>query len=110
IQDLREASERNREALATTVTELRERVGGTASELKTLVSPSHIKQEIKDYVRQEQDSIVGSLQRRAKESPLQAAAVGAALAFPALGLLRSLPAPLWLIGAGLFLTSRRGQQ
>jgi ElaB/YqjD/DUF883 family membrane-anchored ribosome-binding protein len=110
IEELREESERNREALASTVTELRERVGDTASELKTLVSPSHIKSEIRDYVRQERETLVDSLQRKAKENPLQMAAIGAAVAFPALGLLRAIPAPLWLIGAGLFLTSKRGQQ
>jgi ElaB/YqjD/DUF883 family membrane-anchored ribosome-binding protein len=110
VDELREESQRNREALESTVTELRERVGETASEIKTLVSPAHIKQEIRDYVRQERETFVDSLQRKAKENPLQMAAIGAAVAFPALGLLRALPAPLWFIGAGLFLTSRRGQQ
>jgi hypothetical protein len=110
IEELREESERNRQVLASTVGELRERVGDTATELKTLVSPSHIKREIRDYVRQERESLVASLQRKAKDNPLQMAAIGAAVAYPALGLLRALPAPLWLIGAGLFLTSKRGQQ
>lgn len=110
VQELRQESERAREALAFTVSELRERVGDTASELKTLVSPSHIKQEIKDYIREERESLVQSLQRKAKENPLQLAAVGAAVAYPAWGLLRAIPTPLLLIGAGLFLTSKRGQQ
>ena len=48
IEALREESERSREALAATVGELRDRVGDTATELKTLVSPSHIKQQVKD--------------------------------------------------------------
>jgi len=51
-----------------------------------------------------------TVQRKAQENPLQVAAVGAALAFPALSLLRAIPAPLMLIGAGLFLTSKRGQR
>ena len=110
IEELREESERNRQVLASTVGELRERVGDTATELKTLVSPAHIKREIRGYVRQERESLVASLQRKAKDNPLQMAAIGAAVAYPALGLLRALPAPLWLIGAGLFLTSKRGQQ
>ena len=110
VTELREESERNREALASTVTELRQRVSDTASEIKTLVSPTHIKQEIRDYVRQERETVVDSLQRKAKENPLQMAAIAAAVAYPALGLLRALPAPLWLIGAGLFLTSSRGRQ
>lgn len=110
IGELRRQSERNREALAATVGELRERVGDTATELKTLVSPSHIKKEIRHYVRQERRGLVDAVSRKARENPLQVAAVAAAIAYPALGLLRALPAPLWLIGAGLFLTSKRGRQ
>ena len=110
VQEFREKSEEAREALAFTVSELRERVADSASELKTLVSPSHIKQEIKDYIREERESLVQSLQRKANENPLQMAAVGAAVAYPAWGLLRAIPTPLLLIGAGLFLTSKRGQQ
>jgi hypothetical protein len=110
LEELREESERNREALASTVGELRDKVGDTASELKTLVSPAHIKQEIKDYVRGAGESFVNSVRRKAKENPLQMAAIGAAVAYPAWGLLRAIPTPLLLIGAGLFLTSKRGQQ
>jgi len=109
VEELRAESERTREALATTVGALRDRVGDTASELKTMVSPAHIKQEIKEYVRQERESLIETVQRNARENPLQAAAVGAAVAYPALMLLRALPKPLWLIGAGLLLTSKRGR-
>ena len=110
VDELRRESDRTREALASTVTELRERVGDTATELKTIVSPKHIKEELRDYVRRERESLVGAVQRKAKENPLQMAAIAAAVAYPALGLLRALPTPLWLIGAGLFLTSKRGRQ
>ena len=58
LEELREESERSREALASTVGELRETVGNTATELKTLVSPAHIKKEIKNYVREERESLV----------------------------------------------------
>lgn len=110
VEELREESERSREALAATASELRDRVGDTAAELKTIISPSNIKQKFKDSVREERDSLVKSLQRKAKENPLQLAAVGAAVAYPAWALLRAIPTPLLLIGAGLFLTSKRGQQ
>jgi hypothetical protein len=110
VEELRAESERAREALAATVGQLRDKVGDTTTELKTLLSPSHIKQEIKDYVREERESLVQSVQRKAKENPLKAAAVGAALMYPALGLLRAIPTPLMLIGAGLFLTTKRGQR
>ena len=110
IDELREESERTREALASTVVELRETVGDTASELKTLVSPAHIKQEFNEYVRERRESLVKTVQRQARENPLQLAAVGAAIAYPASRLLRAIPTPLLLIGAGLFLTSKRGQE
>ena len=110
VDQLREESERSRDALASTVGELRDTMGDAATELKTLISPAHIKQEIKNYVREEREGLVQSLQRRAKDNPLQVAAVGAAVAYPAWSLLRAIPTPLLLIGAGLFLTSQRGQQ
>lgn len=110
VEELREESERSREALAATASELRIRVGDTATELKTIISPAHIKQKLKESVREERDSLVKSLQRKAKENPLQLAAVGAAASYPAWKLLRAIPTPLLLIGAGLFLTSKRGQQ
>src|SRR4051794_16538337 len=91
VDELRRESDRTREALASTVTELRDRVGDTATELKTIVSPTHIKQEIRNYVRRERESFVDSVQRKAKESPLRTAAIAAAAAYPALGLLRALP-------------------
>ena len=103
---MREQSEQSREALATTVDELRERVSNTANELKTLVSSAHIKHEFKGYVRGARESFINSVQRKAEENPLQLAAVGAAIAYPAWGLLRAIPKPLLLIGAGLFQPER----
>ena len=41
VEELREESERAREALASTVGELRDRVGDTATELKTLGTLAH---------------------------------------------------------------------
>lgn len=110
VEELREESERSRDALACTVGELRDTVDNTATELKTLISPSHIKNEIRNYVRDERESMVLSIQRQARDNPLQVAAIGAAVAYPVLSLLRAIPTPLLLIGAGLFLTSKRGQQ
>lgn len=110
VEELRQQSEQSRAALATTIGELRERVGDSAAELKTLVAPDHIKQQLKDFVRDERESLVNSVRRRVQENPLQVAAIGAAIAYPAWGLLRAIPTPLLLIGAGLFLTSKKGQQ
>ncbi len=45
------------------------------------------------------------LVQSARDNPLQAIAVGASVAYPLLKAYRAAPAPLWLIGAGLFLSS-----
>ena len=110
VDELRRESERTRAQLTDTVEHLRDKVGETASEIKTMVSPAHIKQEIRTYVREEREHLTETVQRRIRENPLQAAAIGAAIAYPAWGLLRSIPMPLMLIGAGLFLTSSKGKQ
>ena len=110
VEELRRRSEAARTELTGTVGELREKVSDTASEIKTLVSPSHIKAEIKTYIREERESLRQSLERKIRENPLQAAALGAAVAYPAWGLLRAIPAPLLMIGAGLWLTTSKGRE
>jgi ElaB/YqjD/DUF883 family membrane-anchored ribosome-binding protein len=110
VEDLRRESERTRAQLVSTVVELREKVGETAAELKARASPAHIKQEVRSFVREEQRSLMQTVQERVRENPLQAAAVGAMLAYPAWGLLRAIPAPLLLIGAGLWLTGAQGKR
>jgi ElaB/YqjD/DUF883 family membrane-anchored ribosome-binding protein len=110
VDELRRESERARAQLTNTVEHLRDKVGETAAEIKTMVSPAHIKQEIRTYVREEREHLTEAVQRKIRDNPLQAAAVGAAIAYPAWGLLRSIPMPLMLIGAGLFLTTSRGKQ
>src|SRR4051794_8257614 len=107
VDDLRRESERTRASLTSTVEELRDKVGDTATEWKQAVSPSHIKAEVKDYVRESGGQLSESIRRRVRENPLQAAAIGVGLAYPLLGLLRTVPAPLMLIGAGLWLTQQK---
>ena len=107
VEDLRRESERTRASLTSTVDELREKVEDTATEWKNAVSPSHIKAEVKEYVRESGEHLSQSIRRRARENPLQAAAIGAGLAYPLWGLIRSVPAPLLMIGAGLWLTQQK---
>jgi ElaB/YqjD/DUF883 family membrane-anchored ribosome-binding protein len=90
------------------VEELRTQVADTATDLKERLSPSAIKAEVADYVRDSRDQLWHSLEQKARDNPLQAVAVGAALAFPAFRLLRAMPAPLLLVGAGLLLSRGSG--
>lgn len=108
VQALRAEAEANRARLTGTVGDLRMQVEGTATDLKERLSPSAIKAEVKDYVRGSRDQLWHSLEQKARDNPLQAVAVGAALAFPALRLLQAMPAPLLLVGAGLLLSKSQG--
>jgi ElaB/YqjD/DUF883 family membrane-anchored ribosome-binding protein len=107
---LRAEAEANRARLTGTVEELRTQVADTATDLKERLSPSAIKAEVADYVRGSRDQLWHSLEQKARDNPLQAVAVGAALAFPAFRLLRAMPAPLLLVGAGLLLSKSTAGQ
>jgi hypothetical protein len=102
IEELRTRAELSRAALAANVAQLRGCV-------TRVTSPANIKAEVRSYARSEREGLVERLRQRAADNPLQAAAVTAAVAYPALSLVRAIPLPLMLIGAGLFLTTKRGQ-
>ena len=104
VQALRAEAETNRARLTGTVEDLRTQMADTATDLKERLSPSAIKAEVTDYVRGSRDQLWNKLERTARDNPLQAVAVGAAIAYPALQLLRAMPAPLLLVGAGLLLS------
>src|ERR1044071_6190067 len=101
---LRAEAEANRARLTGTVEQLRTQVEDTATDIKERLSPDAIKTEVTQYVRDSRDQLWNSLERKARDNPLQAVAVGAALAYPALKLMRAMPAPLLLVGAGLLLS------
>src|SRR6185503_3379687 len=88
----------------TSVGDLNKKVAGTMDDLKDRLSPSHIKEEFKGFVREESGQILSSLQRKAHDNPLQAVAIGAAIAYPFWGVLKSIPVPLLLIGGGVWLS------
>lgn len=104
---LRAEAEATRSRLIGTVGELRTQVADTATDLKERLSPTAIKNDVTEYVRESKDQFWNSIEKKARDNPLQAVAIGAALAYPALQMVRALPAPLLLVGAGLLL-SRTG--
>src|SRR3984893_838599 len=73
----------------------------TVDELHSRVSPRAIKEEVKAYARDTGNELIHSLERKARENPLQAVAVAAGLAYPAWRLLANIPAPILLVGAVL---------
>src|SRR6187402_124771 len=108
VDTLRAEAEATRRRLTGTVEELRTQVSETATDIKERLSPDAIKTEVTQYVRDSRDQLWHSLERKARDNPLQAVAVGAALAYPALKLMRAMPAPLLLVGAGLLLSRTSG--
>ena len=95
MEQIRRDAERARADLTDTVQQLRDSVSGAASDVRQRFSPESIKEDL-----------LGA----ARRNPLQAAAVGALVAWPAMRIARSIPLPVLMIGAGLFLTgSRTGQ-
>jgi ElaB/YqjD/DUF883 family membrane-anchored ribosome-binding protein len=80
----------------------------TIDELHSRVSPQAIKEEMKAYARDTGNELIHSLERKARENPLQAVAVAAGLAYPAWRFLINIPGPILLVGAGLALTQFGG--
>jgi hypothetical protein len=99
LRDLRRDADRNRAEFTETVSELRAKVSDSVTDIRARLSPDAIKAEAADYVRSRGEMLL----EKARENPLQAAAIGAGLAYPLLGIVRSIPAPVLMIGAGLFL-------
>ena len=106
VEELRLESERSRAQLAATVDRLREQITDTAEDLRYKVSPVGIKSEVSEFVSRKTHSWLDTVKQQALENPMQAIAVGTAVAVPALRLARGFPLPLLMIGAGLALTSK----
>lgn len=99
VHELRQDSERCRAQLEATVDLLRERIGDK-------VSPEAIKSEVSGYIKHKGKDWVAALQQQALDNPMQAVAIGTAVAVPALRLVRAFPLPLLVIGAGVALSSK----
>jgi hypothetical protein len=80
----------------------------TVDELHSRVSPQAIKEEVKAYARDTGNELIHTLERKARENPLQTVAVAAGLAYPVWRLLINIPAPVLLVGAGIALTQFGG--
>ncbi|BDA85202.1 hypothetical protein Sa4125_27440 [Aureimonas sp. SA4125] len=86
--------------------QLRSGLAETVGELKSRLSPETIKADVKEQVARTGQDMLAKLERSARENPLQTAAIGAGLAYPLIGILRSIPAPILLMGAGVALSGR----
>jgi hypothetical protein len=106
VAQLRRESERSRAGLAETVEQIRSKASETAADIRDRLSAESIKAEVGDFVKTRGERLLES----ARQNPLQAAAICGGLAYPLFGLARAIPAPVLMIGAGLFLMgSKTGQ-
>jgi hypothetical protein len=99
LTDLKRDAEHSRAQLTETVDQLRSRVSDTVTDFRERASPDAMKAEIGDYFRTKADAFM----ERARENPLQTAAIGIGVGYPLLKIARSIPAPILMVGAGLYL-------
>jgi hypothetical protein len=99
LSDLQRGAERTRAEFSDTVDQLRSKVTDTVTDLRERVSPDAIKAEVSDYFRTRGELLLD----KARENPLPAAVIGAGLAYPLFGLIRAIPGPVMMVGAGLYL-------
>lgn len=110
LGDLKRETEQTRASLTETVELLRTSVSDTASDIRQRLSPQSIKAEVSGYVRSRGERLAEDVTAAARRNPMQAVAVGAAIAYPLVRLARAIPMPVLMIGAGLFFAgSKTGQ-
>lgn len=107
LHQIRHETEQTRAALSSTVEELRCTVTETAADIKNRLRPEAIKAEVSGYIRSRGEQLLQDVTEAARRNPMQAIAVGASVAYPALRMARAIPLPILMIGAGLFLASSK---
>jgi hypothetical protein len=107
LHEIRRETEQTRADLTATVDELRGTVTDTATDIKNRLRPEAIKAEVSSYIRSRGEQLLHDVTEAARRNPLQAIAVGASVAYPVLRMVRAIPLPILMIGAGLFLAGSK---
>ena len=110
LQQIKRETEQTRAGLTDTVEQLKTSVADTASDIRRRISPDAIKAEVSDYIKSRGEQLVNDVTAAARKNPMQAVAVGASLAYPLFRLARSIPVPVLMVGAGLFLAGSKSGQ
>lgn len=110
LQQIKRETEQTRAGLTDTVEQLRTSMAETASDIRQRIRPEAIKAEVSDYIKSRGEQLLNDVTAAARGNPMQAVAVGATVAYPLLRLLRAVPVPILMVGAGLFFAgSKTGQ-
>src|ERR1043165_7769655 len=107
LQEIRRDTERTRAGLTNTVEELRTSVTETANDIRARIRPEAIKAEVSDYIRSRGEQLLDDITAAARKNPLQAVAVATTLGYPLLRMVRAIPVPILMVGAGLFLAGSK---
>ena len=110
IDDIAREAERARANFADTVEQIKTKVGETATDVRERIQPEAIKRDVGNYVRSRGEELIENVTDAARKNPLQAAAVGLSVAYPLLRIARTVPLPIWMVGAGLYLVGSKSGQ
>jgi hypothetical protein len=110
LQQIKRETEQTRAGLTDTVEQLRTSVAETASHIRQRISPDAIKAEVSDYIKSRGEQLLNDVTAAARRNPMLAVAVGASVAYPLLRLARTIPMPVLMVGAGLFLAGSKSGQ
>jgi hypothetical protein len=102
LQQIKRETEQTRTGLTDTVEQLRTSVAETASDIRQRIQPEAIKAEVSDYIKSRGEQLLNDVTAATRRNPMQALAVGASVAYPLLRLVRAIPVPILMIGAGMF--------
>ena len=106
LSELQADAERNRVELTETVDQLRSKVSDTVTDFRNRVSPDAVKEDVREYFQTKADALM----EKARENPLQAAAIGVGVGYPLFRIARAIPAPVLMVGAGLYLLGTNAGQ
>src|SRR5580704_13546347 len=95
LSELKRDAEKSRADLTITVDQLRTRVSDTVDDIHERISPEAMKAAAGDYFHTRGEQLMGKV----RENPLQAAAIGVGLSYPLMRMVRSIPAPVLMVGA-----------
>src|SRR5882757_9765069 len=110
LHQIKRETEKTRAGLTDTVEQLRTSVAETASDIRQRISPDAIKAEVSDYIKSRGERLMNDVTAAARRNPMQAVAVGASVAYPLLRLARTIPLPVLMVGAGLFIAGSKTEQ
>src|SRR6202035_512056 len=110
LQQIKLETEQARAGLTDTVEQLRTSVAETASDIRQRIKPDAIKAEVSEYIKSRGERLLNDVTAAARRNPMQAVEVGASGGDPLLRLARTIPFPVLMVGAGLFLAGSKTRQ